>query len=490
MTRRRLLTALVAGWVAATPLAAWAVPVAGTAAPVPSYQQCYDAAPAGATNVAAACRGLAKLGQDASALCRRLIGDDPSCVTPFAPPVIRKEIDAYQRSWTHGALTLQRALDDGLPLRAAQWLGTHNSFNSLPDDSNDPPPGLSQLDSNQQLSMVDQLRSDIRSLEVDAHWTLDPHTGANEVRLCHAESGGYGCTAEGTLAEGLAPIAAWLAVHPKAVLFLYVDDDLQNHDGYEAAAAVIRHAFGDRIYLPPVTEPGACHPLDLDLTRDAVRRAGKQVLVWSSCESTSGASSWNDLVYSDGGKFEQTTATYAGYPRCDGPAAQARYGSTFVRYYEDSTFLSALAAPDGHHIDTPMAANMAGCGVNLVGFDQLLPGDSRLAASVWSWARREPAATGSCATESADDGRFRAAPCTGRHPVACLATDGRWTVSTPAVPRQVAAERCSSHQTTFAVPRSGREAAALRLALERSGAEDAWLAYDKKGSGWSPGDGR
>ena len=63
-------------------------------------------------------------------------------------------------------------------------------------------------------------------------------------------------------------------------------------------------------------------------------------------------------------------------------------------------------------------------------------------------------------------------------------------MSTPAVPRQVAAERCSSHQTTFAVPRSGREAAALRLALERSGAEDAWLAYDKKGSGWSPGDGR
>jgi len=486
--RARALRFAVAALVLATPVAARATDRPGAPAapnPLPAYEQCYQQAPPGATNAAAACRGFEKLGQDASAICRRLLQDDAACVTPFAPPVERREVAAYQQTWVHRALVLQRALGDGLPWRDAQWLGTHNSFNSVPDGPDDPPPGLSQLDSNQQLSMVDQLDSDMRSLEVDAHWMLDPHTGQKAVRLCHAQPGGYGCTIEGTLAEGLAPVAQWVAEHPTEVLFLYVDDDLQEHAGYEAAAAAVEGAFGDRIYHP-AGPPGACRPLDLSLTRDAVRAAGKQVVVWSSCESGASNSSWNDLVFSDAGKFEQTTSSYADFPACDGPAAQQHYGRAFVRYYEDSTFLSALATPDGEHIDAPMAANMARCGVNLVGFDQLLPDDGRLAASVWSWAPDQPSTAGGCAVARGSDGRFVAVPCSEQHTVTCR-SGSTWTVVTPAVPAQVAAQRCAAAGAgDFAVPRSGREAALLQAALHRAGASTAWIAYADTGGGWTP----
>lgn len=492
--RARALRCAVAALVLATPLAARAAeqPAAAPVTdPLPSYQQCYAQAPAQAKNVAAACRGFEKFGQDAAALCRRLLQDDAACVTPFAPPVERSEVAAYQSTWVHRALVLQRALGDQLPLRDAQWLGTHNSFNAVPDGPHDPPPGLSQLDSNQQLSMVDQLDSDMRSLEVDAHWTLDPHTGQDEVRLCHAESGGYGCTIEGTLAQGLVPVADWVRKHPGEVLFLYVDDDLQNHAGHEAAAQVVEQAFGDLIYRssadPAVgTGAGACRPLDLALTRAKVLAAGKRVIVWSTCESGSATSSWNDLVFNDGGKFEQTTSAYADYPGCDGPTAQQNYGRTFVRYFEDSTFLSALATPDGDHIDAPMAAHMARCGVNLVGFDQLLPDDPRLAASIWSWAQDEPSAAGACAVARASDGRFLAVPCSGRHAVACR-SGGTWTVVTPAVPVEAAAQQCRT-DGSYAVPRSGREDALLQAALHRAGASDAWIAYTDTNGGWAPRD--
>lgn len=46
---------------------------------------------------------------------------------------------------------------------------------------------------------------------------------------------------------------------------------------------------------------------------------------------------------------------------------------------------------------------MTDCGVNLFGFDQLLPEDGRIQASLWSWAPDEPrAGAGACALQGAD----------------------------------------------------------------------------------------
>ena len=83
-------------------------------------------------------------------------------------------------------------------MRDAPWPGTHNSFNSNAEMG----AALSAKDSNQQLTLVDQLRLGVRSLELDVHYWLGRPT------VCHAQSNHEGCTIEKPLAEVLPPIAA------------------------------------------------------------------------------------------------------------------------------------------------------------------------------------------------------------------------------------------------------------------------------------------
>src|SRR3954454_2683015 len=75
-------------------------------------------------------------------------------------------IQAYEGSWTHRTLAFQYQLGNDVGFVNAPWLGTHNSFNSIAQLG----PALSSSDANQQLSLVDQLRMDMRSIEIDIHW--------------------------------------------------------------------------------------------------------------------------------------------------------------------------------------------------------------------------------------------------------------------------------------------------------------------------------
>ena len=121
----------------------------------------------------------------AAAACRRSTpaSDEQCAAVPSTPSVSEAALLAYEKGAVHRALAFQQALGDDLPLRFAPWIGTHNSFNSSAQD-----PTLSQLDANQQLSMADQLRLDVRSLELDAHWFPSAAAaGSNAAVLCHAQ---------------------------------------------------------------------------------------------------------------------------------------------------------------------------------------------------------------------------------------------------------------------------------------------------------------
>jgi hypothetical protein len=129
-------------------------------------------------------------------------------------------IGAYGRSWTHRALTLQRELGGAVPFVDAPWIGTHNSFNSTSES-----PTVSHADSNQQLTLGQQLDLDVRSLELDLHWVASARSGGPAPVVCHArgeDEGHAGCTTERTLAERLPEVAAWVAAHPHDVLLLYL----------------------------------------------------------------------------------------------------------------------------------------------------------------------------------------------------------------------------------------------------------------------------
>src|SRR3712207_232223 len=135
-----------------------------------------------------ACRGAEVFLAQGSAVCRNATGEDVACTTPLGPKVDRRKVAAHEKSELHDTLALQYELSSELPFRETPWLGTHNSFNSASEMVTP-----SQTDANQQLSLTDQLRIDMRSLELDVHWFLGRPV------LCHARSSAEmhaGCSIE------------------------------------------------------------------------------------------------------------------------------------------------------------------------------------------------------------------------------------------------------------------------------------------------------
>ena len=120
---------------------------------------------------------------------------------------------------------------------------------------------------------------------------------------------------------------------------------------------------------------------------------------------------------------------------------------------------------------------MMRCGVDLTGLDQLLPDDGRLDALVWSWAQDEPSATGDCAIQRRETGRWEAASCTGKPPRRLPRARRRLAHNYTRDHLQEGRERNARGTVpSFAVPRTGYENALLREATPENVAT-TWLGY-------------
>src|SRR5947209_19785814 len=77
------------------------------------------------------CVGAEKVGERASAECRRPgVASDEQCANvPAGHRVIRSEVDDYQSSDVHRRLALQYELGGDVPLANAPGLGTHTAVN-------------------------------------------------------------------------------------------------------------------------------------------------------------------------------------------------------------------------------------------------------------------------------------------------------------------------------------------------------------------------
>lgn len=365
-----------------------------------------------------------------------------ACEAPEDPAAI----EAYEGSWLHRTLAFQFRLGNTLPLVNAPYVGTHNSANSTSED-----PTLSGSDSNQMLSLTDQLRLDVRSLELDVH-----NINGTPV-LCHgrgADELHAGCTNERTFAERLPELRGWLDAHPRQVVLLYLEDHLEG--AYDTGAAVLQDALGPLLFKPPA---GECAPMPLELTRKQILAAGKQVLAISSCGE---GTAWGGLIFDDAERAEHegSAADFEPYPACE-------YGGHFQRFFEDSTALS-FGAGGGQarpSLTPEVTREMTRCGVDLLGFDQLLPGDGRLAALAWSWAPKQPSGPG-CAVQRV---RWRIVACARKRPSACRTPTGYRIVRARA-PWTRKPRGCRR-----ALPRTGLEAQQLRDAMKAAGVRSAWL---------------
>jgi hypothetical protein len=208
------------------------------------------------------------------------------------------------------------------------------------------------------------------------------------------------------------------------------------------------------------------------------------VLIVSDCGS---GTAWPAQVWSFADHVETRPRGYQDFPDCGPDFDRATYDNEMVRYFEDSTrvtaggsLVGASTRDDG--ITPATAAAMARCGVDLFGLDQLTVGDPRLDALVWSWAPGEPL-SGDCAVQRAD-ARWEARSCNRRHRAACRAADGSWQLTPRPEPSSNAARACASQSALFAAPRTGYEGQLLRLAMEAVGAREAWLGLTRTGDSW------
>lgn len=429
-----------------------------------------------------------------AALCRRS-PESEACTPLNGQEVAESRLVEYEASDTHAILGIQRELQADLPLRHAVFPATHNSYNSHAYD-----PTLSRMDANQTYAMVDQLRMDVRRLELDVHWWFAAD-GSRVPVTCHATdepnvlgdpvTRHTGCTTEDTVDVALVEIAAWLADHPDEVVMLRLETHLEGREGHDRVADLLDQHLGDRLYRPAGE---GCRTLPLDLTTRQVRAAGAQVVAIGGCGD--GSPGWHGAVFDDDSlRVESQHRGGFSFPSCGDVARRSAEGSPsyethWIRFFEDATLVSSLAATGGTgpaRVTPAVAREWTRCGVNQPSFDHLTPTDGRLAELVWSFADGEQdAPRGDCAVQ-ADDGRFHSSDCRTHQRFVCSAAS-TYTVTDRAGPWHAGHDACEAEgRGSYTTPRTGYQAEQVTGAREAAGADRAWLSVRRVDGAWHLG---
>lgn len=340
-----------------------------------------------------ACRNVEQLLRVGAQLCRHARdatgGSDDPCTPLDGLEYSGAAMQAYEASDVHATLVEQAAFDDQLPLRDHLFPGTHNSFNAAAYT-----PTLSGLDHNQIATLTDQLRMDMRGLEIDVHWapSADPADGGLAPIMCHGEPVGpvhFGCTAERHLRFGLAEIREWVDGNPEGgLVLLYLENNLDGDDEAHAqAAATIEAELGDRVVTREEVGGTGCASMPLDASEADLLQHGRVLIVGNCGPAGSG---WHRWVHERGADWHESGSDHD----CGNV-----HGAHFERRYEDSTWLSAMVqgtgVGSGSELTSEEVTALVDCGVNLLGFDQLTPGDPRLGALADALEdRNQPAQSG------------------------------------------------------------------------------------------------
>lgn len=324
------------------------------------------------------------------------------------------DLEKFKHSWLAQALDLQRKIDMDAPLNKATFLATHNSYNSKAYQK-----PFRYLDPNHTLSIYNQLEAGVRSIEIDAHWTLADKF-KNEILLCHAKDDHIGCSVfDRKIQEGLQEIRKWLLENPKEIVLLYIERHLNNHE--PRMASYLDSILGEFIYKPTQVrdkndEDHFCVPLPTKLTKSDILKSGKQlIIVVKGCdggnpdyhERDKYPQIWNDFVFSGIANvpnahytfLEEMPEDFQGYPDC-GKSDNFSFDTTHQsmwRIHEDRTFNGSIEHPQ-KKLDQYVMMEMVRCGINWQTMDMLKVADDRLTAAIWSWAPDYPKADqGNCA---------------------------------------------------------------------------------------------
>lgn len=409
-----------------------------------------------------------------------------------------QQIEAFKHSWTAKALKLQSEIDFNVPLNQATIIGTHNSYNSKAYEI----PFVRYVDPNHLLSLYNQLEMGVRSLELDAHWTLS--TGfQKDILLCHAKANHIGCGVfDRKFYEGLEEIRDWLKANPNEVILIYIERHLDGHE--PRLASELEQYLGDFLYRPtqvrkPDAEPKSCVSIPSTLTKADVLKAGKQLMiVVKDCDGTNPnyqetdtyPQVWNDTVFAGIGNISTNNFTFIDtligditpFPDCGRSTEfSPDVGHTSMwRVYEDRTMLTSVIHPGKKLLDDDMRM-LQQCDINWPTMDMLDIADSRLTAAIWSWAENYPRdSNGNCAIYKMDAG-IENVSCEQTEPsVACQEEDTHeWKSINASGTWKDANNACQQLGNTwhFAMPINGTQMRYLKENMSSNGINELWLNY-------------
>ena len=387
---------------------------------------------------------------------------------PSKPP--ETPVDKYQRSWEHKALKSQRNLDLNVPMKDALFVYTHNTYNSKAYRT-----AVRYLDPNHTYSIKDQLRMDVRAIELDVHYYFSmkgwPWEWGKKPLLCHGQGNHLGCSSyDRHLSEGIDEINSWIRSNRSEVLISYIEEHMDNKK--QDAINVIKSRLGDLIYRPS----GGCKDLPINMSKQQILNAGKNIiLTGAGCDH----SDYGKWVF----KFSKVKSggDIRNYPSCSTGANRNDYNNNLVRHWEDLTTLSAWFGSPGQKTTPTNMSYMVRCGVNLPGTDKLTPTDGRLAAAVWSWDRNEPNNWGGnedCASQWGN-GRWNDANCNNRYRFACKDSSGNWYVTRGTGPWTSGQSTCARERSggRFEAPANGYENELLKAA---KGGGTVWVKFSDR----------
>ena len=328
------------------------------------------------------------------------------------------------------------------PLNDGLMLHTHNSFNSSAYA-----PSLTNLDPNQLYTIRDQLRMDIRGVELDLH----PALLGNGVVLCHGQVQmigsipvHIGCSIDRPLRAGLAEIRAWLrrAGQPqRAAAAVPGEQPRRRPRAHDAAAADLAQSLGPLVIRPPAGQP--CAPMPADRTP---RLSCSPPAAGYSSSATADPAAWGTLGARARPRWKEAGSDFGDdYPRISRVRGRRQRDGlrarTFIRHYEDSTWLSAMVGGGGQ-LTTNEAAQHGALRREprrLRSAHTRRPAPGGNACGAGRRVSRAPPVH--CATQGAD-GRFRADDCTSPLRFACSRSGvHQWRVTTGVGRRRHAARR-------------------------------------------------
>lgn len=430
-------------------------------------------------------------------------------------------LDAFKETWKYKALELQRDLTKHYSGNKRFNVRTHNSYNTAMYKNS--ALSVAYADPQQKLTMTGQLDMGARYVNIDAHYAH------GDVRMCHwggpAELRQLFCSpSDKSFGDGIGEIATWLLrpENQNEVVFLYIQNEVENETGYRIAADVLQ-SYEDLIYVPG--GDGCNNAFNQSMTLDQIAATGRRLVIdmpgnRDLCSGSIAAREYASMTvhsYTSGEAYNHvinnTSSSQIG--DVSGLVWDNNWNPETCTFSNDSITPSRLqtGVPSASEDRTNFAVlggesykqhtyeeirDLTNCGVNIE-WDDLSPEDERLDVYLWAWAINEPnnyngnEHCGSLAQKSGN--KFNDAVCDTEFNYMCQHVNDPidWKMTTAKGSWADGFAACASefgNEYRFSVPKDGYEKNVAVAVRDQGNAASAWVNYtDQHAEGqWQPAD--